>query len=119
MVRKNLLRGLPPEGTKRWVARRKAAVVVAVRQGLITREEACRRYELSEEEFASWQWSLDNHGVKGLRITSLQRYRDNRSSRLSGGARTAATATQKASSKPAERGLQQLPDPYLTVRARI
>jgi len=42
---------LPPPGTKRWIARRKAAVVAAVRSGAIGLEEACRRYELSEEEF--------------------------------------------------------------------
>ena len=43
--------GLPPPNTKRWVARRKAAVVEAVSSGVITLEEACRRYQLSEEEF--------------------------------------------------------------------
>ena len=42
---------LPPPNTKRWVIRRKAAVVAAVRVGEITVEEACRRYQLSEEEF--------------------------------------------------------------------
>ena len=42
---------LPPPGTKRWIARRKAAVVAAVRSGAIGLEEACRRSELSEEEF--------------------------------------------------------------------
>src|SRR5215472_11492303 len=41
---------LPPPTTKRWVARRKAAVVAAVLAGVITVEEACRRYQLSEEE---------------------------------------------------------------------
>jgi hypothetical protein len=42
---------LPPVDTKRWVARRKAAVVAAVRSGAIGLEEACRRYGLSGEEF--------------------------------------------------------------------
>ena len=46
---------LPPPNTTRWVVRRKAAVVAAVRAGVITVEEACRRYQLSEEEFLSWQ----------------------------------------------------------------
>ena len=55
MVRVPALDGLPPVDTKRWVARRKAAVLAAVRRGLITQEEVCRRYELSEEEFSSWQ----------------------------------------------------------------
>ena len=119
MARRNLLHGLPPAGTKRWVARRKAAVVVAVRNGSITLEEACRRYELSEEEFASWQRSFDTYGVHGLRITSIQQYRADHSSRLAGGAPTAATAMQQASSKPTGRGLRQFQDPYLTARERV
>tara|TARA_R110000787_G_scaffold8843_16_gene30356 strand:- start:4133 stop:4306 length:174 start_codon:yes stop_codon:yes gene_type:complete len=45
---------LPPPDTKRWVVRRKAEVVAAVRAGLISLEDACRRYTLSVEEFASW-----------------------------------------------------------------
>jgi Protein of unknown function (DUF1153) len=36
---------LPPLNTRRWVARRKAAVVAAVLSGMITLEEACRRYQ--------------------------------------------------------------------------
>ncbi len=35
---------LPPTTTKRWVIRRKAEVVAAVRGGLISLEEACSRY---------------------------------------------------------------------------
>jgi len=73
---------LPSPGTKRWVARRKAAVVAAVQGGLITLEDACHRYELSEEEFLSWQRALETHGVNGLRATCLQRYRGDASSRL-------------------------------------
>ena len=69
MVRVPPLDGLPAAGPKRWVARRKAAVLAAVRRGLITREEACRRYELSEEEFSSWQSSYETHGIDGLRVT--------------------------------------------------
>lgn len=67
---------LPPPDTKRWVARRKAAVVTAVRSGAISLEEACRRYHLSEEEFLAWERGIDAHGVAGLRITRLQIYRD-------------------------------------------
>ena len=66
---------LPPADTKRWVASRKAAVVSAVRQGLISEEEACRRYGLSAEEFESWRAALDEHGVGALRATRLQLYR--------------------------------------------
>ena len=42
---------LPPANTKRWVVRRKAAVVAAVQGGKITLAEACRRSQLTEEEF--------------------------------------------------------------------
>ncbi len=68
---------LPPSGTKRWVIRRKAAVVAAVRSGLLTLEEACQRYTLSVEEFLSWQRLIERHGVRGLRATRLQDYRAN------------------------------------------
>ncbi|MBI1208970.1 MAG: DUF1153 domain-containing protein [Azospirillum sp.] len=68
---------LPPPDTKRWVMRRKAEVVAGVRCGLISLEEACRRYTLSVEEFLSWQRLIDSHGMRGLRATRLQDYRDN------------------------------------------
>lgn len=55
--------------------RRKAAVVLGVRTGLLSLEEACRRYDLSIEEFLSWQRLIDDHGVYGLRATYLQKYR--------------------------------------------
>ena len=58
---------LPPPNTGRWVARRKAAVVAAVRAGRITMAEVLRRYELTEEEFLSWQRAFESHGLPGLR----------------------------------------------------
>jgi len=67
---------LPPADTQRWSARRKAAVVSAVRDGRISLEEACRRYELSAEEFLAWQRAIETHGVGALRVTRLQIYRD-------------------------------------------
>ena len=73
---------LPPPDTKRWVARRKAVVVDAVRSGAISLEEACRRYELSVEEFLAWQRAIESHGVAGLRVTRLQIYRDTPPARL-------------------------------------
>jgi predicted Rossmann-fold nucleotide-binding protein len=66
---------LPPPDTRRWVMRRKAQVVAAVRGGLLTFEEACERYRLSEEEFKSWISLLDSYGVRGLRATRSQEYR--------------------------------------------
>ena len=67
---------LPPADTKRWVARRKAVVVNAVRTGALSLDEACRRYQLSVEEFVAWQRAIEAHGVAGLRVTRLQIYRD-------------------------------------------
>jgi Protein of unknown function (DUF1153) len=62
---------LPPPNTIRWMARRKAAVVAAVRAGKITLEEACRYYKLSEEEFLGWQHAFDAHGLRGLSVKRL------------------------------------------------
>ena len=67
---------LPPPNTKRWVVRRKAAVVAAVRVGRITMQEALRRYQLTEEEFLSWQRTFEAHGLPGLRATRVQQYRE-------------------------------------------
>lgn len=69
---------LPPTNTTRWITRRKAEVVAGVRSGLISLEEACRRYSLSVEEFLSWQTTLDRHGLPGLRVTRLREFRSGR-----------------------------------------
>jgi hypothetical protein len=66
---------LPPPTTRRWVIRRKAEVVAAVRGGLLSLEEACERYALTVEELLSWQASIDAHGLAGLRTTRIQQYR--------------------------------------------
>ena len=75
---------LPPSDTVRWVARRKAELVAAIRGGLLTLEDACERYQLSEEELESWASSLAKHGVRGLRSTKLQQYRKLRPEKVSG-----------------------------------
>jgi hypothetical protein len=66
---------LPPPNTQRWVARRKAEVVAAVRAGLLSLEDACRRYSLSTEEFLGWESAIDKHGLGGLRVTRIQDFR--------------------------------------------
>lgn len=63
---------LPPSNTVRWVVRRKAQVVAAVQDGLITLEEVCVRYALSVEEFLAWERGLKRHGVNGLRARVRQ-----------------------------------------------
>ena len=53
--------------------RRKAAIVVAMRSGMVSLEEVRRRYEL--EEFLAWQRAIETRGVPA-RVTRLQIYRD-------------------------------------------
>jgi hypothetical protein len=66
---------LPSPRTSRWVIRRKAQVVAAVNGGLLTIREACERYDLTLEELASWQRSVEREGMSGLRATRVQHYR--------------------------------------------
>jgi hypothetical protein len=60
------LDSLPPPNTRRWVIRRKAEVVLAVRGGLLTLDDACKRYSLTVEEFLSWPARPAHHAAAGL-----------------------------------------------------
>ena len=64
---------LPSCDTKRWVAGRKAAVVIAVREGVISRGKACDWYQLSSEELASWEVAFKQSGTTGLRARARPR----------------------------------------------
>lgn len=66
---------LPPSSTTRWVVRRKAEVVAAVRGGLLSVDQACKRYSISLEEFTSWQRAIERSGMPGLRVTRIKQYR--------------------------------------------
>jgi hypothetical protein len=66
---------LPPPGVNRWTARRKAAVIQAIRKGSVHAQQACERYNLSAEELAAWERNLDRFGAPGLRVTRIQIYR--------------------------------------------
>ena len=66
---------LPPPHTRRWVIRRKAEVVFAVRGGLLSIEDACARYSLTVEEYLAWERDIELHGLAGLRTTKIQQYR--------------------------------------------
>ena len=57
---------LPSPGTKTWGSRKKASVVLAIRSGLICREDACRDYMLSAEELAQWEAAFDRGGHRAL-----------------------------------------------------
>jgi len=50
-------------------------VVAAVNSGLLTVREACERYDLTLEEFASWQRGVEREGLCGLLISRAQFYR--------------------------------------------
>jgi hypothetical protein len=69
------LADLPAPDTKRWVPRRKAEVVAAVRGGILSLDEACVRYALTVEEFLSWQRNVERYGLRGLRATQVQEHR--------------------------------------------
>ncbi len=70
------LQSLPSPDTSRWVVRRKAEVLAAIRGGLLSEAEACARYRLSPEELELWRESLERDGIAGLRVTRIQLYRD-------------------------------------------
>ncbi|MBF9033847.1 DUF1153 domain-containing protein [Rhodobacterales bacterium HKCCE2091] len=66
---------LPSPRTRRWVASRKAAVVMAVESGLVTEAEALETWGLSDEELAAWKQAVSRHGVAALKATAVQKYR--------------------------------------------
>jgi transposase-like protein len=69
------VRTLPPANISRWSVKRKAEVVAAVTNGLLTVEEACERYSLSIEEFTGWQITWERSGMAGLRVSRAQENR--------------------------------------------
>ena len=69
------LADLPPAGTVRWVASRKATVVRAVLYGLISQNKALDLYNLSVDEFQSWVQALHDHDETALKTTRSQKYR--------------------------------------------
>jgi transposase len=72
---------MPPVNVRRWTVRRKAAVVYAVRNGLLSVEEAAKRYSLSREELQAWERDLERHGLYGLRAKQVQAHRPIKRSR--------------------------------------
>ncbi len=60
---------LPPKNLNRWVARRKAEVVIAVHGGLLSLAQACERYGISSEEFLAWERDYASEGLEGLRAS--------------------------------------------------
>lgn len=67
---------LPRPDVGRWTPRMKAELVAAVSGGLIELSEACTRYALTIEEYASWQRNIERAGILGVRTTRTQMYRN-------------------------------------------
>lgn len=63
------LENLPSPQTRRWVSRRKAQIVLAVENGLLTLQDVFACYGISPEEFLCWQAGFSRHGLAGLRVT--------------------------------------------------
>ena len=66
---------LPPPNTQRWVKSRKISVIKAIESGVLTDQQACERYALSQEELDSWKVALNRYGPGALRTTHINRYR--------------------------------------------
>ena len=49
----------------------KAAVVLGVRNGAMSRADACKKYSLSAAELALWELAYDHEGIAGLRDRNL------------------------------------------------
>lgn len=64
---------LPPAGTDRWTASKKANVLIAITNGILSLEEAERRYGLSTQEFLSWKAEYQVHGLPGLKARNVRR----------------------------------------------
>lgn len=64
-----------PSGQERWVARRKAVVVEAITHGLLARDEAIKRYDLTEEELDGWIKTVVQLGPAALKIKAIPKNR--------------------------------------------
>jgi hypothetical protein len=53
----------------------KAKVVEDVRDGVLSLDEACKRYALSIEEYLAWQYGLELFGLAGLQVNKQQELR--------------------------------------------
>jgi hypothetical protein len=65
-----------PVRPARWIPQRKAEVLAAVRRGSISLCQACDLYDISVEEFMTWQRGAALHGLAGLRATTALKGRN-------------------------------------------
>jgi len=73
--RRALIADLPSPGLSRWTPRCKLGVLNALDHGLITLDEACRRFELTAEEIEEWRGGFRRFGRAGLKTTTLRERR--------------------------------------------
>ena len=64
---------LPPVNPLRWTIRIKDEVVMAVERSVLSAEEACARWGLTQEELAGWRSAFAVYGRTGLRATRRAR----------------------------------------------
>ncbi len=64
----NELRSSLPNPTGRMFPKSKVAILQAISHGVITREEAMKTYNLSEEELSVWEGRFQKHGKSGLMV---------------------------------------------------
>ena len=64
---------LPEPRPLRWTIRHKLAILDALREGRLSRDEACARYELSPAELDQWLAGFTERGGYGLRVTRRRR----------------------------------------------
>ena len=59
---------------------KKAAILLAVRCGTVSRVDACKTYMLSNDEFSLWELAFNDEGIVGLRDRRLSARRRTRQS---------------------------------------
>jgi transposase len=64
---------LPEPRPLRWTIRHKQAILDALREERLSRDEACARYELSLAELDQWLTAFAERGWYGLRVTRRRR----------------------------------------------
>ena len=67
---------LPKPGTKRWIMRHKAELVAAVEGKLLTVNQLLRGYGITPAEYENWKKAAKSFGMRGLRATRVQDYRE-------------------------------------------
>ena len=69
---------LPAATQRRWTPNRKAVVVSAVQNGIISLEAVLSRYDMTEQEFRLWEAALREPGAHGLKSTQYSRRKASR-----------------------------------------